>query len=80
MRSITQYREDAAMGEPHYLDEPWLVQRLALERARAALRLLAQDRQLPPALRSSCARMFRTLGRHLETLRTLPPEQHRQEP
>ena len=69
-----------AMGERRYLDEPYLVQRLALERARDALRQLAQDPQLPRAMRSSCARMFRALGRHLETLRTLPPEELRPAP
>jgi hypothetical protein len=68
------------MEERRYLDEPWLVQRLTLERARAALRLLAQDPALPRAMRTSCARMFRTLGRHLEALRTLPPEAPPPEP
>ena len=65
------------MGDRRYLDEPWLTQRLALERARHSLRQLAQDAQLPLPMRSSCARMFRALGRHVETLRTLPPEARR---
>ena len=68
------------MEDRRYLDEPWLVQRLALERARHTLRHLAQDEQLPPPMREACARMFRQLGRFLETLRPPPPAAPPQEP
>ena len=70
------------MGERprRYLDEPLLVTRLALERARDSLRQLARDQQLPPRLRTGCAGMFRQLGRYLTELRRTqaaapPPEE-----
>ena len=61
-----------------YLDEPYLAQHLALERARASLKHLAQDPALPPAMREACARMFRRLGQFTATLRQEVPTRCRE--
>jgi hypothetical protein len=61
-----------------YLDEPLLMQRLALEQARDSLKQLAQDPALPLPMREACARMFRRLGQFAE--RQEAEERRRQEP
>ena len=71
--SLPGQADEKALAGRRYLDEPWLAQRLALEHARASLRQLAQDEQLPLPMREACARMFRRLGQFMEALRPQPP-------
>ena len=68
------------MDDRRYLDEPWLVERLALERARDALRQLAQDPQLPRALRSSLCPHVSPARPARGDPRTLPPAPPRPAP